>query len=990
MGLPPDKVLPTNDGRRRLPSFFDDQEPHSIQAVSPYSVHVEDRHRQIHKRDSVVEHRHVGLLPEPVLGGDAKATHPHSGSRISDSGFSRHDSLFSFGVPPARNAAELKSLLGNSSSRLRPGATVLPHHVQAMDKATQPPHAVSLERAKSRARVEVDIVLESDCCIAGGYLRGHVKVRVRKRQKKEAPVLLADGRVRVIGFECIPGTRDYHTFYQRASALSAVTDALARIYDSPPDAEGFSRAMEGVHILPFAMHLSEDETFGSAKGTVNIHSGAALRYIAMISVKVKDSQTLKRSIAHFYRDCEVWPRLNLNVMLATPSRPIQASSAKCLSVIGGGGQLRLTAMLHRSTWIAGQRCYVRLGLSNDTKRIVRTVALTLIRTTTLFKYQPVAESDGSQSPEEEACQTIVSQKVVAESCLEKSHSASKHHASTDGWWAGVRGGEDVCFAHHVLIPSDALSVSRSRLIQVEYSIRVTASAGALAPDVHVSLPLHIINFLSVDPTPSDPLLSFDGSYARLVPFDHSHYLGTPAIQSDTDNTALYTLSELSTISIDRLSDSPSMSTLSGYHPSTSPTRTTPASEDVLDRVATFAKPSPTRMKPPGREPNTPSPLWTSASRDNPAAPPTSKSGVSMYSTDSYTSSSSPTTPTTLDHTVIHFPNAVLGTLELHDDAGSYEEVASVIDAAQGRRISARSDSSRRDVDSRHSQGQGRSKSSSSPQAPSLNPPAQITQTPQRHRPVATLATLPSMIARGIPSHRNLSSTRPEEPTGIVVPPINPVGHEDQKREQSTTPTLHPSTVSFGMSARPSWHGNSNHAGVMSGASPHPGSPHRRRPSRSLPQPPLQPQSVSDVLPCMSALEVHRLSHLESSRAMNSGSNSAMNPPGSASGSPDIQASGNGSRSAITQRSPPISRTSLASASSSPATALWSSDGAPLSSSSSRVPRGRPGTVPASGSGSTLKAQPVDQAQKAGRTRSNSSVVKGRIAAYEDRLRSSTD
>ena len=169
-------------------------------------------------------------------------------------------------------------------------------------------------------------------------------------------------------------------------------------------------------------------------------------------MKVKDSQTLKRSIAHFYRDCEVWPRLNLNVMLAAPSRPIQASSTKSLSVIGSGGQLRLTAMLHRSTWIAGQRCYVRVGLGNDTKRTVRTVALALIRTTTLFKYRPVADSDGTQSPEEEACQATMTQKVVAESYLEKSHSASKRHASTDGWWAGVRGGEDVCFAHHVLIP----------------------------------------------------------------------------------------------------------------------------------------------------------------------------------------------------------------------------------------------------------------------------------------------------------------------------------------------------------------------------------------------------------------------------------------------------------------------------------------------------------------------------------------------------------
>ena len=34
MDLPPESVLPSNGGRRRLPSFFDDQEPHAIQATS--------------------------------------------------------------------------------------------------------------------------------------------------------------------------------------------------------------------------------------------------------------------------------------------------------------------------------------------------------------------------------------------------------------------------------------------------------------------------------------------------------------------------------------------------------------------------------------------------------------------------------------------------------------------------------------------------------------------------------------------------------------------------------------------------------------------------------------------------------------------------------------------------------------------------------------------------------------------------------------------
>lgn len=53
--------------------------------------------------------------------------------------------------------------------------------------------------------------------------------------------------------------------------------------------------------------------------------------------------------------------------------------------------------------------------------------------------------------------------------------------------------------------SDALSFPRVRLLEVEYTIRVSLSAGSLGSDIHVVLPVRIINFLSVDPPPSSPL-----------------------------------------------------------------------------------------------------------------------------------------------------------------------------------------------------------------------------------------------------------------------------------------------------------------------------------------------------------------------------------------------------------------------------------------------------------------------------------------------------
>lgn len=278
------------------------------------------------------------------------------------------------------------------------------------------------------------------------------------------------------------------------------------------------------------------------------------------SVKVKDSQSGKRSIAHFYRDCQVWPRLNPTIVLASAPRPIHASTAKSLGVIRGASKMKLTAMLHRMSWIAGQRCFVRICIANDTKKTVKTVVLTLVRTLTLFKPKPHLDPGNGLTVDPDACQTATTHKVVAESALERSHSIAKGHASADGWWTGVPAGQEAQFSHWILIPvrrmvkitsyivlttfstrasssdarlllsryqqPEALSVSRSRLLEVDYSIRITVSAGALTSDVHVTLPVRIINFLSVDPTPSEPLLSPEGAYTRLVPYDNPLNMGT--------------------------------------------------------------------------------------------------------------------------------------------------------------------------------------------------------------------------------------------------------------------------------------------------------------------------------------------------------------------------------------------------------------------------------------------------------------------------------
>ncbi|KAF9041746.1 E set domain-containing protein [Hymenopellis radicata] len=409
----------------------------------------------------------------------------------------RHGTLLTVGASSVRNAAELKSILGNSSARLKAGAIVPPSSTR-----TSQVDKTSLEQAKPRARVEVDIILDSKTCVEGGHLRGKVKIRIRKRALKESVVLMSGGKIRVIGFEY--GRDDRHTFYQVSTLLSDVSDDHTVMYDSPPDTEGFYLAKEGSYVFPFTMELPLDGDSGVPKGVLHSHSVLTVRYIAMFSIKVKERETGKRSIAHFYRDCEIWPRLNPSVVLAPSPTPIRNTTSKGL-FMGGNGQITLSASIHRLHWVAGQYCCVKAHVTNYTKKTIKSLTLSLSRSTVFFKPRPYLEVDCQQEDNDpDACQTSTTDRQVAESTLQMGQRGARGHASAKGWWTGVQPGETQEFSHFLLLPPDALTMPRGRLLEVEYEIRVSVSAGPFGSDVSVSLPIKIINFLSIDPPPSSP------------------------------------------------------------------------------------------------------------------------------------------------------------------------------------------------------------------------------------------------------------------------------------------------------------------------------------------------------------------------------------------------------------------------------------------------------------------------------------------------------
>ncbi|KDR85471.1 hypothetical protein GALMADRAFT_204908 [Galerina marginata CBS 339.88] len=262
--------------------------------------------------------------------------------------------------------------------------------------------------------------------------------------------------------------RERYVFYDSSAALSDVASNLEVLYDSEPDSEGFTRPKEGIHSLPFSFYISASIEHGTPKGHTTTLSGDSVRYIAMVSLRIKDPVSGKKSMAHFYRGCSIWPRLNPSVLLAPTSRPLQVTVSE--------GLVYLTASLHRLHWVAGQLCYVRFEVVNNSKKFLRSLFLELIQSTTTFKHK---DQDDRVDVGVDV-RSSTTKKQAAQSSLVVGEGGTRGHASA----------------------KDALSISRGKLLEISYAIHVTVSTSTfLSTDVHVSLPLDIINFLSIDPPP---------------------------------------------------------------------------------------------------------------------------------------------------------------------------------------------------------------------------------------------------------------------------------------------------------------------------------------------------------------------------------------------------------------------------------------------------------------------------------------------------------
>ncbi|WFD36054.1 hypothetical protein MCUN1_002925 [Malassezia cuniculi] len=343
-------------------------------------------------------------------------------------------------------------------------------------------------------RVGIDVHLSIDQAVEGGCVHGVVRLQVPDHKSPTTAMLMAQPRVRLIGYESLRGDETRHVFYHHASVLdgdrsvdgpsepyvlhgsttqAAEDTQMLPCYASLPDNDGYYLGKRGEYELPFSLSLPIGR---GARGSYR-SAKAQVGYLVIASVRVKSFGEQHGGVAHCFKQIDLHPYINPTAALASAARPILARN----TLQGSEPVVDLAAALHRETWVAGQRVYFDVSVRNSgTERLDR-LGVALVRTESITQ-------DGKESRTE----TVVSQDTL--DAVGTSHN----------WWRGVDADAEQHFSHDFLLPDNVVTIVRGRHINVVYHLRISvgsSEAKAETEAAHVDLPVRAVSYVSIDPPP---------------------------------------------------------------------------------------------------------------------------------------------------------------------------------------------------------------------------------------------------------------------------------------------------------------------------------------------------------------------------------------------------------------------------------------------------------------------------------------------------------
>ena len=429
--------------------------------------------------------------------------------RRRESGKASFQELPKWQMPPTAPRSKTVSLRGRSDFPVR----------QALNKSTQSSEAMRLSPSRTfirttpplgildkgsvrNDRLELSVHLPSPLFVGGGTIEGHIKLEVYEEMKKCKMMSISRLSLDVIGVEEVNDGRHW-IFLSLGSELFDETHppppALVNAEANHHESELSWTLKPASAVVPFCINLPLN--LGPPP---YLSRQASIRYILSPTAHFKVGE--KRALVRQTWNIQMLTVHDPQKALASLPSPLLAADSLTISHAAQLQTVKLTAGLHRQTWVNGSKIFVDVHVVNGTPRTIKKLEVQLEKTTLFYSHAPAGTAEKSAThlrlPKRSDTE------IVSTSSIRKSKD-----------WKGVSAHTSEIRTCELEVPRGHVTISTGRYFEVRYFVNVIVSI-SMFKSCAVQLPVTLIHMNSLDILPNSlaqVAASVEAKRARTVP-----------------------------------------------------------------------------------------------------------------------------------------------------------------------------------------------------------------------------------------------------------------------------------------------------------------------------------------------------------------------------------------------------------------------------------------------------------------------------------------
>lgn len=370
---------------------------------------------------------------------------------------------------------------------------------------TSTPHELLDNGSSRHPRVDLSVRLPSPLFVGGGTVEGQLAIQVDgagSRKSKLKPVYISKASVDVIGVEEVSDGR-------RWVFLSLATELFDKENPPPPALVASQRPLPGPDLwwelkaatsaLPFCVNLPlklGPPPYASRQ--------ASIRYLLCPSVVLRVGE--KRSVVRQTWSVQMVTVHDPEKALASLPSPLLAADTLYLTHEPDIQTVKLTAGLHRQTWVNGAAIFIDVHIVNNTAKSIKKVEVQLEKTTLWYTHAPAGTVEKTANHLRLPKRTDT--EVVSGLTIKKGSS-----------WKGVLSRSSEVRTIELEAPRGHVTISTGRYFEVRYFVNVVVTV-RMFKTVAVQLPVTLIPINSLDILPNSlaqVAASIEAKRAKTVP-----------------------------------------------------------------------------------------------------------------------------------------------------------------------------------------------------------------------------------------------------------------------------------------------------------------------------------------------------------------------------------------------------------------------------------------------------------------------------------------